>query len=184
MSRFAVSTRYAVSLLDDSVKKNLLDKVSADIELVYSTFAGSKELRRVMANPIIRFEKKKNILSDLFSGKVSDEVMNFLFMILNKGREDFYFDITGRFIELKNRKEGIVNVLVKSAVELDNSQKEKIINKLEVFTNKKVKAEFKIDSSIIGGFIARIGDTVIDASIFHQLERLKNTFISESINLN
>lgn len=184
MSRFAVSTRYAVSLLEDSVEKNLLAKVAVDIELINSTFAASKELRRIMANPIISVEKKKNILNDLFSEKVTDEVLKFLYMILNKGREDLYFDITDRFIELKNLKEGIVNVLITSAVELDNSQKDKIINRLEVFTNKKVKAEFKIDSSIIGGFIAKIGDTIIDASIFHQLERLKKTFISESINLN
>lgn len=184
MSRFTVSTRYAVSLLENSIEKNSLSKVSKDIEFVNSTFTESKELRRIMANPVISSDKKKNILDALFLDKVSIEVMQFLYVILKKGREELYYDITGRFIELKNLKEGIVRVVVNSAVELDDSQKNNIISKLENFTNKKVEAKFLIDTSIIGGFVARIGDTIIDASILHQLEKLKFKFISESINLN
>ncbi len=75
---------------------------------------------------------------------------------------------------------GIVNIIVTSVIELSENQKKELNKKLEAYTNKKVRINFKTDDTIVGGFIIRIGDSIIDASVVHQLDLLKNKFLDES----
>ncbi|MFA7288636.1 MAG: ATP synthase F1 subunit delta, partial [Melioribacteraceae bacterium] len=114
-------------------------------------------------------------------GKVSSEVDTFFNLIIEHNREDILFEIISRFVELKNEKLGIVNALVKSAIDLDEETKSKIQKQLEDFTKKKVVISFKVDSSLIGGFIVLINDKVIDSSIKNQLKLLKKKLVEATI---
>ena len=84
-----------------------------------------------------------------------------------------------RFYFLSNQKLNRVDVDIVSAIELDEKQKAEIKTKLEKMVNKKITSSFKVDASIIGGFKARFSDTVIDASVKHQLELLKKKLFQE-----
>ena len=79
---------------------------------------------------------------------------------------------------------GIVSVKVSSAVNLDDSQIKNFQSKLEKLLQKKVKFIFKIDTSVLGGFIAEVNDTVYDASLKHQLALLKKKFLSSGVSVN
>ena len=186
MSDFNISTRYANALLELSEEKKIFDKVSEDIELIFNTFSASKELKKILGNPVIDSVKKKSIIEEIFSGKITPDTLNFVLFVVNKGREDYLFSISKRFIELRDKKLGFVNVEVVSAVELIDEQKLELVNKLKIYTGKEVRLKYKIDSSILGGFVARIGDTVMDASIFQQLKSLRKKFSEDYslINLN
>ena len=74
-----------------------------------------------------------------------------------------------------------VNAVVKSAVDLNDEAKTRIQKELEDFTKKKVNITYKVDSSLIGGFIVLINDQVIDSSIKNQLKLLKKKLMSETI---
>lgn len=186
MSDFNISTRYASALLSLSEEKKIFDKVSEDIEFVFNTFFASKELRIFLANPVIDEIKKKSVIEEIFVSKISSDTMNFLLFIINKGREKYIFQVAKRFIELRDKKLGFVNVEVKSALDLSEDQKNQLTNKLKDYTGKQVRLKYKIDSSIIGGFVTRIGDTIIDASILQQLKSLRHKFSEDYslINLN
>ncbi|RMD49555.1 MAG: F0F1 ATP synthase subunit delta [Ignavibacteria bacterium] len=173
MSEFNVSTRYAKALMEIAEEKNLFDTVSEDMDLVEKTLASSKELRKIIASPIVDSEKKKSIVKAVFENKISPEVLNFLTFVLVKNRDDLFYDIVRRFTELRDVKAGIVNVDITSAVELDDNSRSKMIEKFENYSGKKIRANFSVDDSIIGGFLVRIGDTVVDASVTHQLAELK-----------
>lgn len=179
MSEFVISTRYANALLSISQEKNTFNEVNEDISFVKNTLAGSKELRNLLSNPVINSSVKAEILKEIFASNIGSDVKNFLQFIVKKGRENILFDVCQRFEALSNDKLNQVNVIISSAIDLSSAQKEEIENKLAEIIKKKVIPSYKIDAGIIGGFKARYNDTVIDASIQHQLELLKKVLFQE-----
>lgn len=179
MSEFVISTRYANALLAISEEKNSFQEVIADISLVKNTLEGSKDLKIVLSNPIINSKTKASILKEVFNLKVGEVVGNFLQFVVDKGRENILFDICNRFGELINEKLNQVNIAITSAIELSELQKKEIEEKLTKIINKNLITDYKINNKIIGGFKAKYNDTVIDASIEHQLELLKKVLFQE-----
>lgn len=184
MAEFKVSLRYANSLMDISVENKSVERVSKDMELVLSAIYSSNDLRRLLEDPVIRSEKKQSILEEIFEKKVSEESLNFMKFIVDKHREEFLGNIIEKFLELRDAQLGIINVDVKTAFEFSEDQKLKLKNKLEKIFDKQVRLKFSIDKEIIGGFVAKINDTIYNASTKHQLEQLKKEFFKSSIQLN
>ena len=177
-----ISNRYAKALLEIAKEKNILDAVSNDMKLILNTLKESKELKIALKSPIIKESDKLNILKEIFSSKVSLESMQFVEFVLEKNRIEILSDISRRFVELVDEIQGFVEVEVASIDLLDNNQKELLKNKLESITNKKVRLSYKIDKNLIGGFTARVKDKVFDASVKHQLENLRKSFLQEHLN--
>lgn len=179
MSNFVISTRYANALMDISEENQSFERVVQDVELLHDTLKNSKELRNVLLSPIIDSKKKSEILIAVFGSMISGDVNKFLKFLIEKGRENILYDITRRFLSLSDEKTGRVKVSITSAIDLDESQKERIKVKLEKMIDKKVIPSYNIDASIIGGFKARLNDTVIDATVQHQLELLKKKLFEQ-----
>ncbi len=180
MSEFAISTRYAKALMGIAESDNSFEVVTKDLNLIYNTLVGSRELKKLLVNPIVNSEKKLNILNELFSAQISEDVIKFIKLVVDKGRENLLADIASRYLNLADEKLNQVKVSVSSAIELDEMQKEKINKKLKEILNKNIIANYEIDNSIIGGFKLRFKDTVIDASIQHQLEILKKKLFEQN----
>ena len=184
MNESKVSTRYANSLLSSANEKGKLETVAKDMELVYSTIKSSAELSRTLSSPIIKAQLKFSILEEIFKKKISKETLDFLKFVIEKNREGLLESIVQKFLELRDQKLGLINVNVKSAVELGEDQKKKLKEKFEKLLNKKVKFNFSIDPNVVGGFVAKVGDTVYDASLKNQLEILKKRFLKGGASLN
>ncbi|OGU53908.1 MAG: ATP synthase F1 subunit delta, partial [Ignavibacteria bacterium RBG_13_36_8] len=142
MSEFNVTTRYAKALLELAEEKKKFEDISNDVELVCKAFSDSKELRTVMANPVIHKDKKSDALRTIF-GKISSDVLNFLLFIVQKNREDCIFRILKRYMELRDIKLGIANANVTALYEFDEKQIYKLKSSLEKFTGKKIKINIK-----------------------------------------
>ena len=179
MSVYRISYRYANSLMQLAEEKKIYSKIAQDADLIYSSLEASKELRTVLKSPVIKSTAKKNILAKIYEKKISKETESFLEFVVEKGREDILFDVFKEFINLRNKKEGILRAKVVSAVELNDSVKKKITSKLEKQTEKIVQSNFVVDERIIGGFVAELEDTVYDASVRHQLKLLRKKFAEE-----
>ncbi len=184
MSDFKVSIRYASSLLDMAKEKNNLEVISRDMEVVYSVLDENAQLKNLLASPVIKPPVKLTILTEIFQSVISPDSLNFIKFIVDKNREDILYSIIKKFLELKDESLGIVNVNVVSAIEFTPEQELELRNKMESFLKKSVRLNFKIDRQIIGGFIARVGDTVFDASLKHQLDLLKQQFVKGGASLN
>ncbi|MFC2133274.1 ATP synthase F1 subunit delta [Bacteroidota bacterium] len=179
MSAINITSRYAKALIELAEEKKSLEEVSKDIRLVYDTFSISKELKSVMASPVLRNDKKAEILKAIFQKNIKQDVMNFLLFVVDKRREEYLFAILKRYLELHDDKMGIVNANVSSPAVMNDAQIKKLSESLQKFTGKKVKINTKESKDLIGGFVVKIGDTVIDASVDHQLEMLKKKFLEE-----
>ena len=184
MANFKVANRYANSLIDSAIDKNNLDSIYNDIKLLLSAFDISKELKHVFVNPVIKPETKKTIIDEIFKNKVENDTLHFIHFVIDKHREEILYEIAQRFLILRNEHLGIVSIEVKSAFDITDEQKQAIKERFKNLLNKKINLTFKIDKNIIGGFVARVGDTVYDGSVKHQLERLKNNFVQGGLSLN
>jgi len=184
MSDFKVSIRYATSLLEMASEKNTLDEISKDMELVYRILDTNPQLKSVLASPIVKSPVKLSILTDIFKPAVSNDSMTFIKFVVEKNRESVLFSIVKKFLELKDESLGIVNVNVTSAVEFSADQEAALRARMEGLLNKKVRFNFKIDKRILGGFVAKVDDTVFDASLKHQLDLLKKQFTTGGASLN
>lgn len=184
MAEQKVSKRYAQSLLESAIEKNNLDSIYNDIELIALTLKGNSELRRVFINPTIRHEVKTTILKEVFKGKVNADTIKFLNFIVEKSRTDLLYSIMFKFIQLYNEHLGLAEAEVRVAFDFSEEQKHALKQKIEKLIDKKIKFHYRIDPQIIGGFVARVDDTVFDASVSHQLEILKKQFIEGGASLN
>jgi F-type H+-transporting ATPase subunit delta len=184
MSEYKVSKRYAVSLLESAGEKKLVDAVYGDMQLIAATLGANKELIHVLSSPIIRPNVKLTILEEIFKSRVNSDTMAFLKFLVDKNRENLLENIAKIFLDLKDEQDGIVNVEVKAPEIFTEDQLEKFKANLEKTLDKKVRLNLKIDSEIIGGFVAKVGDTVFDASLKHQLELLKKQLLKGGASLN
>jgi len=181
MSNYSVSSRYAKALLEIAREKSIFEKVSGDSADIYQTFKASRELRNIMASPVLSSEKKLSIVDSIFKDKVSPESLNFLGFIIRKKRETLVTGIYERFLALRDEELQIVNAEVYSASELNEMLKKELISKIEKYTGMKSRTSFAVRSDLVGGFVIKIGDKVLDASVTNQLKVIKKKLIHEVI---
>ncbi|MDP2365116.1 MAG: ATP synthase F1 subunit delta [Ignavibacteria bacterium] len=184
MASSKVAIRYAQSFLDTSIEKNILAKVSEDFELIYHTIGKSGELLRAIKSPVIKSETKKLILSEIFGKIVSKDSIEFINFVINKGREEILPEILEKFDFLKDEHTGVVKVNVITAFDFSIEQRTQLQQKFESFLKKKTRITYNVNPNLIGGFIAKVGDTVYNASMLHQLGLLKKQLLQSSIALN
>lgn len=158
-------------------QKNI-EGTAKDMEFVGKILGESREFRLFVASPVIPSVKKRAVFGEVFTNRVGKETLTFINMLISKSREAILLDTVAQFKDLHDEKLGIVNVGVRTAVELNYAQEKDLRTQLERMTNKKVRFQFMIDKAIRGGLIIRIGDTVLDTSVTRQLERMRERFIA------
>ncbi len=176
MLQIRVAKRYAEALAGLAEEQNKFDRVSEDVEILQRTLMDSRELVVFLKSPVVKKDKKMSILKELFEGQLSSLTMSFLFLLVDKGREDVLPQIIEQFLLLRDEKLGIAAVEVKTAAELSNEQIEHITRRFENITKKKVRASFSLDKQLKGGFVAKVADTMFDGSVKRQLELLRERF--------
>lgn len=184
MSYGKVAIRYATSFLESSIEKKNIDRAAEDMLVVFNAIESSSLLRRFLENPVVKLEQKKAVLREIFEKHVSSDTLKFIEFIVDKNRENALKDIAEKFLELKDEYSGVARVEIKSAFELNGDQKKMIEQRFESLLNKKIVASYFVDEKVIGGFVAKVKDTVYDASIAHQLELLRQQLLKGSLLLN
>ncbi len=184
MSTMRVAKRYAEALMESAQEEKILDAVTKDIGMIAGVVRASKEFRVFLASPIVPVDKKRKVIDEMFSRKLKPMTMAFLRLLIDKGREGVLPDIITQFGLLRDEALGIISVEVRAAVELSGPQEKALSKQLEQYTGKKVRVTFSLDTSVKGGFIARAGDTVFDASVRRQLEILRERFVEGSVERN
>lgn len=179
-----ITNRYAKALLDLAISENQLDVIVSDLEFVKKSILSLRELSLLIKSPVVKRDKKRKIFNELFKDKISETALKFCELIINRQRSELLLDIIQRFLELKDEYLNIKSVSVKSAIELDEIQLNELRTVLEKKLGKQVHINLTIDKNLIGGFIVQIDDTVIDASLKHQLELLRKKFLFGTEKLN
>ncbi len=177
MADSRAASRYVKSLLDLALEKNVLDQVHNDMLLFSKVVDENRSFDLLLKNPIIKHDKKRDILEALFKGKVNALTMAIFDIITRKNREPLLPAIAREFHNAYNLHKGITKATVTTAIALDAKQRaefEAIIKK--VSATQQVELIERVDASMIGGFVLHTGDRQIDASIKNKLNAMKVQF--------
>ena len=167
--------RYAKAILDIAVENKATDAVEKDMRSVVKTIADSKELKEMLASPILKGETKKVALSTIFKGSHSITEGSIKLLVDNK-RIGMLNEVALKYIILNEQLKGQDIAIVTTAVPLTKELEKKVLAQVTKITGNKVSIENKIDENIIGGFVLRVGDLQFDASIANKLSSLKREF--------
>ncbi|MBS1647600.1 MAG: ATP synthase F1 subunit delta [Bacteroidetes bacterium] len=177
-----VATRYAQSLLQFALEKSALEKVYADMQLVVATCQDNKELSAFLNSPIIKTDKKTAVIKQIFSEKVSDITLGFFTILTQKRRESYISEIAKNFISQYKEHKNILTAVITSASGIDAHVRTQVLNLIKQSTQSEVELLEKTDKSLIGGFVLRIGDKQVDASVARKLNELRKTFTTKILN--
>ncbi len=176
MKEVRVASRYAKSLLGLAVEQKKLDKVYADMVLIKNTIEENRELELLLKNPIIKKDKKEKILTAIFAANIDTVSMMFINIITRKNRERILLDIAQAFIHQYKVYNNIVTAEVTTAIPLDEALKKELEQQIKKVEDGNIEIISKIDESIIGGIIVRVGDKQINQSIKYKLNQLRKQF--------
>lgn len=179
--RGPVAGRYAQALYDIASEeetlpkyKSTVDKIELELKAVRTILDENIELQRLLYHPQITAAAKKELLDQLFKGKISEVTGNFLALLVDRRRATYFGDIVDEFVALANASRGIIEAKVTTAVELNDMEKGELSSILARLTGKKVQTSYAVDPSILGGVIVRVGDKIIDGSVKTRLSTLKD----------
>ncbi|MDY7007955.1 MAG: ATP synthase F1 subunit delta [Cyanobacteriota bacterium] len=164
---------YAAALMSLAKSKDLAERFGEDIRSLINIMDESLELKQFMGNPIIKPEDKKAVLQRMTGDEIDPYMRNFLMLLVDRGRIIFLEDIGKKYLALLRELNQTVLAEVTSAVELNEDQKNTVRERVRSMTDARdVDIETKIDSSLLGGVIIKIGSQIIDSSLQGQLRRI------------
>ncbi|MGM0705331.1 MAG: ATP synthase F1 subunit delta [Bacteroidota bacterium] len=176
MSQRTVATRYASALIEEAHDSDAVSTIDDDVDVLYTTLAENDELARVFTSPVLSAEQKERVVSALLPDHVSELMMRFLKLLIVKQRATLVTNILDAYRTLRNEQEGIVEVDVRSSHELDEDERDALVEALESLTGASVRLDISVDESLLGGLVIQVGDRVYDGSVHHKLEALRSRF--------
>jgi F-type H+-transporting ATPase subunit delta len=169
--------RYAKSLIDISIEKNLLEVVYADMKYLDAVCKVSRDFTILLKSPVINPSQKNTILSAVTKGKVSELTAAFNTLLIKKGRESELPEIASAFVDQYNALKGIHTVKLTTAVPVSDSLKQSIESKLKTERGLgDIELETAVDENLIGGFVLEFNNNLVDASILRELKDIKKQF--------
>ena len=165
---------YAEALFDVAKDKGKLDAVRDELAQFADALDGDRELQVFFFSPYFSTAEKVAGLVRAVSG-ADPELLNFLELLIEKGRMQEVFRIRRQLDGLWKEENRRIDVTVTSAVELDRAVVEKVGEEIERQTGQKVELASRVDDEIIGGIVLQVGNMVLDASIRSRLEKLRKS---------
>ena len=168
------ANRYAKALLNLALEEKQEDLIHSDMKLVSSTIASNNELQILLNSPVFKNSDKKAALQEIFHSN-SSKLTNSLFALLESNKRISLLQaISKQYGVLYNQVKQTEKAIVTTAFPIDDAMRSQVLAKTtELVGDKKISLENKVDESIIGGFILRVGDVQIDASILNKIGKLK-----------
>ena len=174
-----LAIRYAKSLLDLAQEQKKLEEVFADMKLLDNICKTSREFTNVLKSPIIKEDKKNQIIESVTAGKISTLTASFIKLLGNKSRESNLPEIISAFIDQYNVVKGIHRVKITTAVELSESMKNNFIDRIKKSEGiENIELHAVVDESIIGGFVLEMEGRLADGSIRRDLNDVQKQFMN------
>ena len=168
----SVARRYAKALFDIATEKVQTTKYQSELQVLVTALETDKDFHTLFLGRVITTNEKKDLVKKIFGTEFSTDVINFVCLVLDKGREALLPEMLTAYTELIDAAAGIIPVSVTSAFELSAEQ----LNGIEAAFEKKlgspVRLDVFVDKSLIGGLKAQVGDTVYDGSLVGRLADL------------
>ena len=168
--------RYAQALFLIAEEKGDQDQWLADLEVLASSSKNS-DFIAFIDSPKIENVKKIKLIKEAFSKSISDLALNLVSLLATRNYVASLSSIADAFQELVDSEKGVERAEIVSAVKLTDEQEKGIVDKLTQMLGKELSVTTYVDESILGGYLARVGDRLVDGSVKTQLENMRRELI-------
>jgi F-type H+-transporting ATPase subunit delta len=177
MQNTKLSNRYSKALLELALEQSALENVNADMKSIVSVYEANRDLQLLLKSPIVKEDKKMAILNEIFKSfnKLST---NFINLIVKNRREASLYNIAKEFNALFAEYKNIQQIVITSAITLDDNLRKRIVELTSNTTKSEVELIEKTNPNLLGGFVLRIGDNQFDTSIATKIRKVKRDLIS------
>ncbi|MBM3155946.1 MAG: ATP synthase F1 subunit delta [Chloroflexi bacterium] len=179
MARVASAKRHAQAVFQLALERNEVDKWKSDLNTTASTL-GDPQVLAILEDPKIQLREKQQLVNKLLPG-FSQLALNFAYLMVAKQRMTILNQVVAEYEKMANSYQGLEHARVTTAVPIEREEQEKLLQRLAAITGKRILLTPEVNPSIIGGFIARVGDKLIDGSTRAKLEALKKRLIRTAV---
>jgi len=181
MDQSLITVRYSKAFFSLAKEKNQLEPLKKDIEAIFTLCNESADFRLLLESPVVKTSQKKKLIRAIFDQKINPLTLNFLELIAENKREVHLPGICRNILSFYRQDQGVKSAIVTTATSMSSSIIAEIKSELEKQLNAQIELSQKVDENIIGGFVLRIDDQQVDASIAHQLRKVKETLLQSEI---
>jgi F-type H+-transporting ATPase subunit delta len=171
--------RYALALYEIAEKKNKVDEYIRDLREICDIFDENKDFYAVIKHPTINTTKKKQLFTDLFKGKIDEELLSFMIILIEKGR---ILQLRGKLNQMENidlERKNTVRGVVKTVIPLLDEELKQLKDIFEKKYEKTILFDTQIDKSLLGGVYVKVGNEVIDGTIKSKIEEMKDLMLKK-----
>ena len=166
---------YAQGIFDIARAEGALESVENELFQFSQLFQDNEQLREKLTDQSLPVEKRQAIVEDLLGQKASILTVNLISFLVGTGRARELPEIVDRLVQRAAAERQREVAEVRSAIMLDAEQQRRLTEALEKTTGKQIELKVIQDPSVIGGLVARVGDTVIDGTVRRRLEQLRES---------
>jgi F-type H+-transporting ATPase subunit delta len=177
MLKGAIARRYAGAIFDLAIKQNTLDRTLEDVKEIAQLFS-IRKLSYLLREPKIPAKRKETALRQSLTDKVLPTSLNLALLVVQRGLVEAMLGIASELEQrvLDYRNQAVANVT--TAAPMDAAQQNLVKRVLEQETGKSIIMHTRVDSTILGGVIARVGDQMIDGSLRYRLSALQRQLLT------
>ncbi len=178
-----VSATYGEALFELAAEEGREEEFLDEVNQLKVLLGENPDFGRLMNHPKILKEEKIKVLENVFSGRMSKELLGFLHLVVTKDRYGEIDAILDFFVNKVKEQKRIGIAYVTTAISLNETQKKEIEEKLLATTSfVKMEMHYRVDEDLIGGMVIRIGDRVVDSSVKTKLFELQRELLKMQIN--
>ncbi|MGA1985969.1 MAG: ATP synthase F1 subunit delta [Candidatus Sulfotelmatobacter sp.] len=176
----SVASTYARAFADVVLSAHLdANRTVGGLHRIVGLLAESEDLRRVWENPAVPAEQKRSLLDAIVQREeIEKHVRNLVAVLIDHRRVQFLARIVEQLKKELDARMGFAEAHITSARELGDAERQALEAQIEKVTGKKVRAQFGLDATLLGGAVVRVGSTIYDGSVKGQLEKIREAISS------
>lgn len=168
-----VAQEYGTALFMLASEEGNVPEYREGLAVLKKAFKDEPDYMFFISSPSVPLTARLQSITTVFSGCTHENVLNFILLLCEKGRLDCFTEAEKTFEALYDESMRVLNVRVKSAVALDDDQKARLEAKLSQNYKCSIDTEYIVDTSLLGGVIIEADDNVIDGSLRHRMQQIK-----------
>lgn len=171
-----VSKTYGDALFEASREVGRMDEMFQEVQSLQIILKENEDLQKMLDNPKVMREDKESVIETVFRGRISNEIVELMKLMIAKGRYSKIESVFDYFIAQVKEEKKIGVAYVTTAIEMTDAQKDSVVRRLlETTKYTSFEMNYSVDSSLIGGMVIRIGDRIVDSSIKTKLYELSKS---------
>ncbi len=179
MNESKISVRYAKALFLLAKERNIHEQVKFDMQLIINVISNVPEFDMLIHNPVISLSKKNEILTSIFQNHVTKSTLDLFNLIIRNKREMYLGSIARVYIDLFKKEKNIKSAKLITSQPVDDELRNAILKSITKKLDVKIEMGEETDEKIIGGFILRIEDQQINASVANHLNKIKKELLTK-----